>query len=460
LRVLAALERPPAAALPGCADKDWGREQVACVLSCSPDYAGHRLVEASLVARHPQFLALLAAGDVNMGHVRVFAETLAPLDERGAQLVAARVLPSAAGQGVSRFRAALRRAALTACPVNEQQQRAANVEDRCVRIRPHAPGVSSLWAVLPEADAAAIATAITTLANTTLAESVPAVGTVREGDGDRDRDGDELRSADQRRADALVQLILTGEHTAALGGAQPLRPLIQVSVALSTLLGLDQQPAELDGVGPIPAALARRLADDPTGTWRRLTTDPHGQVLDVGRRSYRPPPPWPTTSAPATRSADSHTAPAPPNTATSTTAPPGPTAAPPAPRTCTCSAPATTTSNTKQHGTSTASTPTPPTGPAPPARATPPHPPSPTPPTPRAARPTRPSSHPTGRRSRTFHSNHRSDANARHRTLRVGGAARPRETTVAVNVRNVRRIAPFSYRQGLGLGQMLEAKLP
>ncbi|HEY2165680.1 MAG TPA: HNH endonuclease, partial [Jatrophihabitantaceae bacterium] len=67
------------------------------------------------------------------------------------------------------------------------------------------------------------------------------------------------------------------------------RPLIQVSVALSTLLGIDDQPGELAGVGPIPAALARRLADDPSGTWRRLITDPRGQLIDYGRSTYRPP---------------------------------------------------------------------------------------------------------------------------------------------------------------------------
>ena len=49
------------------------------------------------------------------------------------------------------------------------------------------------------------------------------------------------------------------------------------------------QPGELDGYGPIPAELATRLAADPTGTWRRLVTDPHGQLLDYGRTTYRPP---------------------------------------------------------------------------------------------------------------------------------------------------------------------------
>jgi hypothetical protein len=62
-----------------------------------------------------------------------------------------------------------------------------------------------------------------------------------------------------------------------------------VCVALSTLTGQDNQPAELDGHGPIPAALARRLADDPTGTWRRLVTDPLGKLIDYGRTVYKPP---------------------------------------------------------------------------------------------------------------------------------------------------------------------------
>lgn len=31
------------------------------------------------------------------------------------------------------------------------------------------------------------------------------------------------------------------------------------------------------------------MADDPSGTWRRLLTDAAGQVIDYGRTRYRPP---------------------------------------------------------------------------------------------------------------------------------------------------------------------------
>jgi hypothetical protein len=54
------------------------------------------------------------------------------------------------------------------------------------------------------------------------------------------------------------------------------------------LLGLDEQPGELAGYGPIPAPLAREIAAQ--GTWRRLLTDPvSGTLLDHGRTTYLPP---------------------------------------------------------------------------------------------------------------------------------------------------------------------------
>ena len=68
----------------------------------------------------------------------------------------------------------------------------------------------------------------------------------------------------------------------------PGKPLIQVVVPHSTLIGADDQPAELVGHGPIPASLAREAAAD--GVWRRLVTDPlSGTLLDHGRTTYHPP---------------------------------------------------------------------------------------------------------------------------------------------------------------------------
>ena len=65
------------------------------------------------------------------------------------------------------------------------------------------------------------------------------------------------------------------------------RPQIQVTVAASTLLGLDENPAELAGYGPLPAEVARLVAQD--ATWRRMLTDPvDGTLVERSTRAYRP----------------------------------------------------------------------------------------------------------------------------------------------------------------------------
>ncbi|MBW0254257.1 HNH endonuclease signature motif containing protein [Cellulomonas sp. PS-H5] len=63
---------------------------------------------------------------------------------------------------------------------------------------------------------------------------------------------------------------------------------VRITVPASTLLGLDDQPAHLDGHGPVDAVQARALAIG--GVWQRVVTDPlTDRVLDVGRERYRPP---------------------------------------------------------------------------------------------------------------------------------------------------------------------------
>jgi hypothetical protein len=65
---------------------------------------------------------------------------------------------------------------------------------------------------------------------------------------------------------------------------------VNVTVSLETLLGLNEDPGDLTGHGPITAPLARDLAFSKGSTWRRLVTDPiTGYLLDYGRTKYRPP---------------------------------------------------------------------------------------------------------------------------------------------------------------------------
>jgi hypothetical protein len=67
------------------------------------------------------------------------------------------------------------------------------------------------------------------------------------------------------------------------------RPCVNVVIALETLLGLNEDPAWLNGYGPITPDIARQLAADPSGTWRAMLTDTHGSLIGYSATRYRPP---------------------------------------------------------------------------------------------------------------------------------------------------------------------------
>lgn len=61
-----------------------------------------------------------------------------------------------------------------------------------------------------------------------------------------------------------------------------------VTVPATTLMGVDEAPAMLDGMTPIPAELARELAAGES-TWQRILTDPiTGAYLPVTATTYQP----------------------------------------------------------------------------------------------------------------------------------------------------------------------------
>ncbi|WP_176980806.1 HNH endonuclease signature motif containing protein [Paramicrobacterium humi] len=71
------------------------------------------------------------------------------------------------------------------------------------------------------------------------------------------------------------------------GGA--IRPTVHVTVPVMTLLGHSEEPAELDGYGPINPETARRLAAQAPSFTRLLTHPETGAVLSVGRDRYAVP---------------------------------------------------------------------------------------------------------------------------------------------------------------------------
>jgi hypothetical protein len=268
--LLAAIDRgAPNVSIPGHGDKDWIGEEVAYVLRISSTSARRRITEAATTVALPGVLDAVQDGTLPGFYARALARGVQELDKASAVAVSERVMARADSTSYPSFCKAVQRAVLALAPEPDEMTRARALAERRVTFRPYDVGTTGMFAVLPDEDAAAIRDILHHAARTPTRP-------------------DDARTLTQREADSLTELMLTA---AAVPEDGPVgrRPLIQVSVALSTLLGMDQEPGELAGVGPIPAQLARRLADDPSGTWRRMVTDEKGELVDYGRTTYQPP---------------------------------------------------------------------------------------------------------------------------------------------------------------------------
>ena len=263
--------------------------QTSCALRLSLRAARQRLADAvELVDRLPAMLGLVESGQVGLGHALALVDATRDLSQRDAFDIETRVLGRAPVQSPGSFRRAVSRARAAVIPpssVEDQMQDA--FDRRAVRFSDahtsDSPGMGTVFASLSAVDAQALKQALTGMGRRHIAEDRAA----QRADPAADLG---VRTMDQARADALAALAHAALTDPDLPALQGRRPRVQVTVALSTLLGLDEQPGELAGYGQIPATLARRIAADPSGTWHRLVTDDLGtRLLDYGRTVYRPP---------------------------------------------------------------------------------------------------------------------------------------------------------------------------
>lgn len=258
-------------------------EEVALALRLSARSAGGRLSFAEALGDLPRVALGLHQGRLSVGHARVLADLLCSpevdlpartreqLEREMVDLLDATHLTP----GQLRRRARSRLLALDPDAAAQRRQRA--VRGRDVSWRADDDGMAWLSAYLP----AQVAQACFGLLDGFARSSMPT-------------DPDDTRGLGARRADALVDRLMSGQLDGSLppDAAPPVRPAvtINVTVPVSSLAGLDDDPGELDGYGAIDAELVRTLAASDTATWRRLLTEPlSGTLLDVGTRTYRPP---------------------------------------------------------------------------------------------------------------------------------------------------------------------------
>ncbi|HEY8717835.1 DUF222 domain-containing protein, partial [Pengzhenrongella sp.] len=284
----------------------------------------------------------LEVGDLDWGKAKIVVAALKDVPWQVAQVVEDVVLPTAGERTPTQLRGDLQKALIAVDPADAEKRTARAVDTRRVckpKVLPD--GMAGIWSVLPAFIATAIDTALTDAAHKaqragdprtidqlradaytatllgnddcTCADAVSVSGGASTSD-DAVTVGGEASTSDDAvsvgggasTSDASTEPA-TGPGTgtalpsasrcpSATGGASGLggfggiaaQVRIDVTVSLATLLGLDEDPAQLAGYGAITAQTARRLAAN--GTWRRLVTDPQtGTVLDVGKTRYRPP---------------------------------------------------------------------------------------------------------------------------------------------------------------------------
>jgi len=252
------------------------QESVSLALQLPLRTAQGKLAQArTLVTELPKTLAAMAGGSISGEHARVIAEAVWRLPDDAhlrTALEQAVLPPLLTGRCVTvpQFRQRVRRAAMALEPATAEERHQRALADRTVGYQPAEDGMACLQVVLGAPEAQLIHTRLTAAAT-----MLPA--------SDR-------RTMDQKRADLLVDAVLSGLPTDELPRMRGRRPAINVVVSADTLLGLDDQPGHLTGYGPITAHAARRLAADESGTWRRLLTDPDsGALLDISADRYRPP---------------------------------------------------------------------------------------------------------------------------------------------------------------------------
>ncbi|MGF7234045.1 MAG: DUF222 domain-containing protein, partial [Frankia sp.] len=247
----------------GLAYDEFAADEVALTLSLSPG-AAHQQLElgSTLCRRLPATLAALENGEIDLVRARALAECTQRLSDEQASAVEAKVLAGGGRASHADFRRAARRAVLRADPDGANRRQASARRDRRVELGRDDDGMASLWAFLPAEDAVAAYDRLTLLA--------------------REVGADDERCMDARRADILSDLLLGRAAYVTAPAA------VNVTVPVTTLAGLDDQPGELAGYGTIPAPLARQLAEH--ATWRRILYDPaDGTVLEVSRRRFPSP---------------------------------------------------------------------------------------------------------------------------------------------------------------------------
>jgi hypothetical protein len=259
------------------------REDISTALRLAPATAQSRIdIARTLVNNLPNTCSALATGEISSAHATVIARETAIAIRNGAPdsvifEVEQRAISFAELHTPGQLAVRVRTDIAKSIPEEFEEITSRATSLRRVSCYNEADGMSTVVAILPAADAQIVM------------NSIEAFILRQEQLQYSDKDGDPIRTIDQKRADALSTICSNFLSEISETVTPQRRPLtVNVTIDLPTLLGLAENPGQLAGYGPIPAAVARELASD--AKWKRFITEPQtGNLLDFGRESYEPP---------------------------------------------------------------------------------------------------------------------------------------------------------------------------
>ena len=207
-------------------------DEIGVLLACTRMSAVHRFETAMRATGHQSLMAAWHQGAIDARKVAVIGDGLLDVDPAYADTLAGEAARYATSRTATQTRAWLSRRVLAADPGMAEVRRARASQGRRVTLQPVADGMAELSALLPGIQARQAFDTLNALAQA----------------GAKD----DARTADQRRADALMDLLT--------GRAEPPQVQIQVVVPADTLAGDTDQPGWVQGLGPITAGEARALS--------------------------------------------------------------------------------------------------------------------------------------------------------------------------------------------------------
>jgi hypothetical protein len=243
----------------------------------------------------PRAVRALREGRISRGHLDAVLDAGARLSDPVVRAAFEQVvLERAVHESPARLRVYARRAAEQAEPVTTQERFDIANARRTVSVVDLGDGTAELRALLATAVAFGIKDRLDQQAKAVQRASQKArARSEAEPDAEGEDGVHDHRTRDQIRADLLADMLLTATPTIDTttgevlgGGLGAIRGSVQITVPVTTLTGVTEGGAELDGHSPVDAGTARILAGGAPG-WDRVMTDPvTGTVLEVDR--YHP----------------------------------------------------------------------------------------------------------------------------------------------------------------------------